>query len=75
MHRDPSNAGRRFIPLLLADCDLPDPFRRYKYVDFREEVAVAFAPPPPSSSASKRPSGNEVMRVHPLGMVQYPASK
>ena len=22
--RDPSNAGRRFIPLLLADCKLPD---------------------------------------------------
>ena len=24
LFRDPSNAGRRFIPLLLADCKLPD---------------------------------------------------
>ncbi|MES2708474.1 MAG: toll/interleukin-1 receptor domain-containing protein [Verrucomicrobiota bacterium] len=34
IHRDPSNAGRRFIPLLLADRDLPDTLRRYKVVDF-----------------------------------------
>src|SRR5438105_2683320 len=34
---DPSNTGRRFIPLLLADCDLPDTLRRYKYVDYRKE--------------------------------------
>lgn len=43
IHRDPSNAGRRFIPLLLADCELPDTLRRYKYVDFREEAEAAFA--------------------------------
>ncbi|MFM9948260.1 MAG: TIR domain-containing protein [Saprospiraceae bacterium] len=42
VHRDPSNAGRRFIPLLLEDGDLPDTLRRYKYVDFREESEVAF---------------------------------
>src|SRR5205807_7011658 len=24
LFRDPSNAGRRFIPLLLSDCHLPD---------------------------------------------------
>ncbi len=24
VHRDPANAGRRFIPLLLGDCALPD---------------------------------------------------
>ncbi|MDD1739729.1 MAG: toll/interleukin-1 receptor domain-containing protein, partial [Methanothrix sp.] len=24
LFRDPSNAGRRFVPLLLAECDLPD---------------------------------------------------
>ncbi len=43
IHRDPANAGRRFIPLLLADCKLPDTLRRYKYVDFREETEAAFA--------------------------------
>jgi WD40 repeat protein/GTPase SAR1 family protein/DNA-directed RNA polymerase subunit RPC12/RpoP len=40
--RDPSNAGRRFIPLLLADCELPDALRRYKYVDYRQETRAAF---------------------------------
>ena len=43
VHRDPANAGRRFIPLLLGDCALPDTLRRSKVVDFREEFEVAFA--------------------------------
>ena len=43
IHRDPANAGRRFIPLLLADCELPDTLRRYKYVDFREEADIGFS--------------------------------
>ncbi len=43
VHRDPSNAGRRFIPLLLGNCKLPDTLRRYKYVDFREDAEAAFA--------------------------------
>lgn len=42
LFRDPSNAGRRFIPLLLADCTLPDTLRRYKYVDFRQETQATF---------------------------------
>ena len=42
-HRDPAPAGRRFIPLLLGDCDLPDTLRRYKYVDSREESEAALA--------------------------------
>jgi hypothetical protein len=43
VHRDPANAGRLFVPLLLADCVLPDTLRRYKYVDFRDESEAAFA--------------------------------
>src|SRR5436189_685578 len=43
VHRDPANAERRFIPLLLADCELPETLRRYKYVDFREDAEAAFA--------------------------------
>jgi len=43
LFRDPSNADRRFIPLLLAACKLPDTLRRYKYVDYREETEPAFA--------------------------------
>jgi len=42
LFRDPSNAGRRFIPLLLADCKIPDTIRRYKYVDYRKETDSAF---------------------------------
>jgi small GTP-binding protein len=42
LFRDPSNAGRRFIPLLLADCELPDTLRRYKYVDYRKETDADF---------------------------------
>ncbi|HYV82100.1 MAG TPA: TIR domain-containing protein, partial [Pyrinomonadaceae bacterium] len=42
IHRDPSNEGRRFIPLLLTDSELPDTLRRYKYIDFRDETDAAF---------------------------------
>lgn len=43
LFRDPTNEGRRFIPLLLTTCDLPDTLRRYKYVDYRDESEAAFA--------------------------------
>jgi len=42
LFRDPTNAGRRFVPLLLADCALPDTLRRYKYLDFRHETPAAY---------------------------------
>jgi hypothetical protein len=42
LFRDPANAGRRFLPLLLAARDLPDALRRYKYVDFRRTARAAF---------------------------------
>jgi WD40 repeat protein len=42
LFRDPSNAGRRFIPLLLEQCDLPDTLRRYSKVDYRRGSAAAF---------------------------------
>lgn len=42
LFRDPSNTQRRFIPLLLDDCELPEALRRYKYVDYRAEVETAF---------------------------------
>jgi len=42
LFRDPSNAGRRFVPLLLADCELPDALRRYRYVDYRRKTKAAF---------------------------------
>jgi WD40 repeat protein len=68
LFRDPTNAGRRFVPLLLADCTLPDTLRRYKYVDFRQETPAAFdellaacreeaeaAPPAAQSEPKKKP--------------------
>ncbi len=64
IHRDPENANRRFIPLLLTDCELPDTLRRYKYVDYRKEAESAFEellaacrpkeePAPPAKPAKK----------------------
>jgi hypothetical protein len=41
LFRDPCNASRRFIPLLLDDCKLPDTLRRFKYVDFRQGADAA----------------------------------
>ncbi len=51
VHRDPANVGRRFIPLLLGDCALPDTLRRCKAVDFREESEAAFAEVPATGQA------------------------
>jgi WD40 repeat protein/GTPase SAR1 family protein len=69
LFRDPTNAGRRFIPLLLADCELPDALRRYKYVDYRRRTKAAFAellaacrpetesaPPAPKVKPAKKPT-------------------
>jgi len=69
LFRDPPNAGRRFIPLLLADCDLPDALRRYKYVDYRQATREAFeellaacrpekkpATPAPETKPAKKPA-------------------
>jgi hypothetical protein len=40
--RDPAQADRRFVPLLLADCDLPDTLLRYRAIDYGEETEAAF---------------------------------
>lgn len=78
LFRDPTNKGRRFVPLLLADCDLPDTLRRYKYVDFREEAEDAFAellaacrveaeaaPPAPQPEPMKEPAKQKPKPVKP----------
>src|ERR1044072_621421 len=33
LFRDPTNSSRRFVPILLDDCDLPDSIKRYRYLD------------------------------------------
>jgi WD40 repeat protein/RNase P subunit RPR2 len=78
LFRDPTNKGRRFVPLLLADCDLPDTLRRYKYVDFRQETPAAFdellaacrveeeaAPPAPQPEPMKEPAKPKPKPVKP----------
>jgi small GTP-binding protein len=36
LFRDPMNQKRRFVPLLLEDCEIRDPLRQFAYVDWRE---------------------------------------
>lgn len=71
VHRDPANAGRRFIPVLLGDCALPDTLRRYKYVDFREESEAAFA----EVLATCRPEMNSVLPLVSTEVQQSPAKQ
>ncbi len=33
--RDPTNKERRFLPLLLEDCEIPETVQRFKYLDWR----------------------------------------
>ncbi len=76
LFRDPTNAGRRFIPLLLANCELPDALRRYKYVDFRHDAERAFdellascgtatqqSPPVSDLIATKKPAKEATKRL------------
>lgn len=37
LFRDPTNKDRRFIPLLLNDCRIPDILQQFRYVDWRTE--------------------------------------
>ena len=78
LFRDPTNAGRRFVPILLADCTLPDTLRRYKYVDFRQETPAAFeellaacreeaeAAPPTAQRGPKKPGKRKPKSAKPL---------
>ncbi len=41
--RDPTNKNRRFIPLLLDDCELPSSIRQFANIDWRAKSETAFA--------------------------------
>ncbi len=41
LFRDPANRARRFVPVLLSDCRLPDSLRRYRYIDLRRDSQSA----------------------------------
>ena len=83
LFRDPSNAGRRFIPLLLANCNLPDTLRRYRYVDFREETDATFLElltacrpeskeaAPGSPGGARHGAANEPGKQEPLAVLEW----
>ncbi|HEX3530270.1 MAG TPA: toll/interleukin-1 receptor domain-containing protein [Thermoanaerobaculia bacterium] len=76
LFRDPTNADRRFIPLLLADCELPDALRRYKYVDYRRKKKAAFAEllascrPGTDSPALAKKSAQPTEHYEPLAVLE-----
>jgi len=37
LFRDPVNRDRRFLPVLAADCEIPDSIKGYAYIDYRRE--------------------------------------
>lgn len=82
IHRDPSNEDRRFIPLLLAECELPDTLRRYKYLDYREETdqslgeVLAACKPDFSTVSDLRMPPAEKVKAEKIGKQQpKPASE
>src|SRR5258706_4375618 len=42
LFRDPTNEYRRFIPLLVEDCRIPDILSQYLYIDWREKHAAEY---------------------------------
>ncbi len=43
LFRDPTNAQRRFIPLLIADCNPPDVIAQFAHIDWRVPNEKAYA--------------------------------
>lgn len=37
LFRDPTNRQRRFIPMLIEDCEIPDLIAQFAYIDWREK--------------------------------------
>ena len=59
--RDPVNRQRRFVPLLIKNCNIPDSVRRFKYIDFRKndgnpltELLKSLTDDPNSTNSSKK---------------------
>ena len=68
LFRDPTNAGRRFIPLLLADCELPDTLRRYSTWTFARKPrwrSTNCWPPAGPRRNRPRPPWNPNLRSRP----------
>jgi WD40 repeat protein len=78
LFRDPANTERRFVPLLLTDCERPDTLRRFKYVDYRrssnaafEELLNACLPEPePATTASSHAPPEKTEEREPIAVFE-----
>jgi hypothetical protein len=52
---DPGNRQGRYLPVLIADCDIPAPVRRFQHIDFRNRSNEAFATLLDACGGSKKP--------------------
>ena len=52
---DPLNKNRRFVPVLLADCQIPQILQSYKFVDYRDQSDAAYAQILNACKAQNRP--------------------
>lgn len=60
LFRDPTNAQRRFIPVLIENCKLPDVIVQFAYIDWREKSEEAYA----RLLAASRPVEELVVESH-----------
>ncbi|HEX5733501.1 MAG TPA: toll/interleukin-1 receptor domain-containing protein [Blastocatellia bacterium] len=66
--RDPTNAQRRFIPLLLDDIEIKDILRQYLYVDWRQKSEAEYA----RLLGACRPMGATAKPSYPLNTYRGP---
>jgi len=62
---DPGNTRGRYIPLLLADVDLPPDLRRFRYVDYRSDRSRAYAELSAHLSEKKQRAGARLKANEP----------
>ena len=52
---DPLNNDRRFMPVLLTDCEIPSTLKNYQYIDYRGQSDAAYAQIRDACTAQNRP--------------------
>lgn len=76
LFQDPQNKERRFIPVLLEDCQMPATLRRLKYVDWRNEsdltvlIQACTPPAPPKPKTTNRKSATQAQGAPPSGAMR-----
>ena len=78
LFRDPTNEKRRFIPLLIEDCTMPDIIAQFKYIDWRmrsdEEYGKLLASCRREEAETMEPRAREVQVVGELRVLKGHAS-